>query len=83
MEIESVIRETCDRILSPPPPLPPPTNPNDYIPPAHPITKEKIMLRAIALQILGEAYMNVKKDGDAPDLGEGYVKVDVAGDKRG
>ncbi len=45
-------------------------------PNAHPVTKEKIFLRAVALEILGEAYMEVKKDG-SDELGEGYVKVDV------
>ena len=45
LEIESVLRETCERVLS---------DPN--IPP------QKAVLRAVALQVLGEAYMSVKKD---------------------
>jgi hypothetical protein len=41
------------------------------------VTKEKVHLRAVALQILGEAYMAVKKDSTNEELGEGYVRVDV------
>jgi len=52
------------------------------------ITREKAELRAVALQLLGEAYMNVKKE-DEPTLGGGaagskgfgsdseYVRVDT------
>ncbi|THU93533.1 DnaJ-domain-containing protein [Dendrothele bispora CBS 962.96] len=48
LEIESVLREVCDRILEDPT-----------------VPREKIHLRAVGLQILGEAYMNVKKEGSA------------------
>jgi len=75
LEIESILRETCDRVLTP-------TDPNHEalrLQNSHPVTKEKIQLRAMALQILGEAYMAVRKDGQGETgfLGEGYVKVDV------
>ncbi|KAI0085265.1 DnaJ-domain-containing protein [Irpex rosettiformis] len=47
LEIESILREVCDRVLE---------DPN--------ITRYKAQLRAVALQILGDAYMAVKKDND-------------------
>jgi len=99
LEIESVLREVCDRILLPS--APPTSNPASPTPSpsssgatpashdtAHAtpsqlafsgqyVTKEKVHLRAVALQILGEAYMAVKKDSANEELGEGYVKVDV------
>jgi hypothetical protein len=59
LEIESVLRETCDRIL---------TAPN--------ITRDQAQMRAVALQILGEAYMSVKKDGQQGDESE-YVRVET------
>jgi len=59
LEIESVLRETCDRVLSDPS-----------------LQSSKLHLRAEALQILGEAYLGVKKDGDgAPE--EEYVRVET------
>lgn len=58
MEIESVLRETCDRVLDDP-----------AIPPA------KSQLRAVALQVLGDAYAAVKKDAGAED--SEYVRVDT------
>jgi hypothetical protein len=58
LEVESILRETCDRLLS------------DTA-----ISREKAQLRAVALQILGEAYMNVKKD--SPEDGSDYVKIDT------
>jgi len=89
LEIESVLREVCDRILTPTVPPPTPTSStNTTEASAHAnqvalsgqyITKEKVHLRAVALQILGEAYMAVKKDSTNEDLGEGYVKIDVSG----
>ena len=45
--------------------------------------REKVLLRAIALQILGEAYMAVKKDPDAPGLGTGLSGMAQAGQGRG
>ncbi|KIJ67201.1 hypothetical protein HYDPIDRAFT_25674 [Hydnomerulius pinastri MD-312] len=60
LEIESVLRETCDRVLEDPS-----------------IPRNKATLRAVALQILGESYVAVKKDSDAvPDESE-YVRVDT------
>ncbi|KAJ2932026.1 hypothetical protein H1R20_g5075, partial [Candolleomyces eurysporus] len=49
LEIESILREVCDRIFA---------EPN--------LSKGKLELRAVALQILGEAYMGVKKDPNDP-----------------
>ena len=61
--MESVLRETCDRILEDP-----------SLPPG------KAQLRAVALQILGEAYSSARKDSDTED-GKGedseYVRVDT------
>lgn len=61
LEIESVLRETCDRVLE-----------DTTVP------RSKAALRAVALQILGEAYVTVKKDpdGSTPDESE-YVRVDT------
>ncbi|KAJ8455241.1 hypothetical protein ONZ45_g19001 [Pleurotus djamor] len=61
LEIESVLRETCDLVLG---------DPN--------ITRDKAQMRAVALQILGEAYMSVRKDGEGPSIDESeYVRVDT------
>jgi X-domain of DnaJ-containing len=46
LEIESVLRETCDRVL----------NPES----GHP--QNKLALRATALEILGQEFMGVQKD---------------------
>jgi hypothetical protein len=64
LEIESILRETCDRVLEDPG-----------------ISRSKAQLRAVALQILGEAYMAVKKNTDeqqqlAGEEGE-YVRVET------
>jgi hypothetical protein len=65
LEVESILRETCDRVLA------------DAT-----LSREKAELRAVALQILGEAYMSVKKDADAAS-GDGkgedseYVRIDT------
>ncbi|KAF7293226.1 J domain-containing protein [Mycena chlorophos] len=61
LEIESVLRETCDRILE-----------DSTVP------RDKTILRAAALQILGEAYSNVSKDGQA-SIGDDsdYVRVET------
>ncbi|KAG6860464.1 hypothetical protein C0995_010818 [Termitomyces sp. Mi166 len=60
LEIESVLRETCDKVLE---------DPN--------ISREKAQLRAVALQILGEAFMGARKD-DVPSNEESeYVKVET------
>ncbi|KAH8105294.1 DnaJ-domain-containing protein [Cristinia sonorae] len=61
LEVESVLRETCDRVLEDPA-----------------VPRNKAILRAVALQILGEAYMSVHKDDDAARNEESeYVKVDT------
>jgi len=61
LEVESVLRETCDGVL------------NDLS-----ISRDKAELRAIALQILGDAYMSVKRDGEGPQGSEDeYVRVDT------
>ena len=41
------------------------------------ITREKAQLRAVALQMLGEAYMNVKKDDVGKSEDSDYVKVET------
>ncbi|KAF6752393.1 DnaJ-domain-containing protein [Ephemerocybe angulata] len=70
LEIESVLREVCERIL---------TEPN--------LPRGKSELRAVALQMLGEAYMGVKKDGEAGPTPPGaapeddYVKIETKASK--
>ncbi|PVF99391.1 DnaJ-domain-containing protein [Serendipita vermifera] len=64
LEIESVLRETCDRVLSPEPPIP----------------QHKLILRATALEILGEAFMNVQKDTPSI-LDADYVRIDTPATK--
>ncbi|KAF8530090.1 DnaJ-domain-containing protein [Hysterangium stoloniferum] len=53
LEVESVLREVCDRVLSPPM-----VQSTRKV-----VAREKLHLRAIALQIMGEAYLAVKKEG--------------------
>lgn len=53
LEVESVLRDVCDRVLAV----------------GGASEREKVLLRAIALQVLGEAYMGVKRDPNAPRLG--------------
>ncbi|RDB22331.1 DnaJ-like protein 1 [Hypsizygus marmoreus] len=62
LEIESVLRETCDRVLEDPS-----------------ISREKAELRAVALQILGESFLAVKKDGQTTGVGDDseYVRVET------
>ncbi|PFH46743.1 hypothetical protein AMATHDRAFT_7437 [Amanita thiersii Skay4041] len=73
LEVESVLRETCDRVLG-----------------DTSVARDKAHLRAVALQVLGEAYMGVKRepgmgssvpglDGFGSGVGEDseYVKVDT------
>ncbi len=72
LEIESVLREVCDRILTDPA-----------------VPRDKAQLRAVALQMLGEAYVNVKKDVPNPNpavnAGTGddseYVRIDTKGSR--
>ncbi|EED81990.1 predicted protein [Postia placenta Mad-698-R] len=64
LEIESVLRETCDRILE-----------------ESSLARNKAQLAAIALQILGEAYMAVKKDDEPRDESEFFEEPwDAASD---
>ena len=50
LEVESMLRDVCDRVL---------VVGSDG-------SREKVLLRVIALQVLGEAYMGVKHDPNAP-----------------
>ncbi|KAI0641802.1 DnaJ-domain-containing protein [Trametes meyenii] len=65
LEIESVLRETCDRILEDPT-----------------IPRPKAQLRAVALQILGEAYMSVRKEEDERREENEYVRIETANSRR-
>ncbi|KAL4244778.1 DnaJ domain-containing protein [Abortiporus biennis] len=60
LEIESVLRETCDRVLE-----------DQTIP------RNKAILRAVAMQILGEAYMGVRKDSEETHEEAEYVKIET------
>ncbi|KAI0065219.1 DnaJ-domain-containing protein [Artomyces pyxidatus] len=60
LEIESVLRETCERVLGDPS-----------------ITREKAFLRAIALQMLGEAFTAVHKDHEEAGDESEYVRIDT------
>ncbi|KAJ7280326.1 X-domain of DnaJ-containing-domain-containing protein [Mycena rebaudengoi] len=64
LEIESVLRETCERVLE---------DPN--------ITRDKANLRAVAMQMLGEAYAGVTKDGQAIGDDSEYVRVETRGSR--
>ena len=58
------MRETCDRVL----------NPESGIP------QEKLVLRATALEILGEAFMSAQKDTPSV-LDSDYVRIDTQSSK--
>ncbi|CAK5278241.1 unnamed protein product, partial [Mycena citricolor] len=60
LEIESVLRETCERVLE---------DPN--------IPRSKSDLRAVALQVLGEAFINVNKDSLAIGDDSEYVRIET------
>ena len=61
LEIESVLRETCDRVLA---------NPS--------LTPQKMHLRALALQILGDAFSRVRKDENGVEGSDAeYVRIDT------
>lgn len=60
LEIESVLRETCDRVLEDPS-----------------IPRTKATLRAVALQIMGEAFMAVKKEQDEATADSEYVRIET------
>ena len=60
LEVESVLRETCDRVLG-----------------VTELPRWNLHLRAVALQILGQAYLDVRKEGEeAPDESE-YVRIET------
>ncbi|KAF7328989.1 DnaJ-domain-containing protein [Mycena venus] len=60
LEIESVLRETCERVLEDPT-----------------ITRDKANLRAVAMQMLGEAYAAVSKDTPAIGDDSEYVRIET------
>lgn len=60
LEIESVLRETCDRVLA---------NPA--------LSPKQLHLRALALQILGDAYVRTRKDGEGGGAESDYVRIDT------
>ncbi|EIN04114.1 DnaJ-domain-containing protein [Punctularia strigosozonata HHB-11173 SS5] len=60
LEIESILRETCERVLD-----------DQSVPPW------KRQLRAVALQIMGEAYMAVRKEGEEGDTENEYVRIET------
>ncbi|KAG8949038.1 hypothetical protein FRC04_009112 [Tulasnella sp. 424] len=57
LEVDSVLRETCDRILA-----------------DEKAQKEKLIARATALGMLGDAYLAVRKDSETESE---YVKIDT------
>ncbi|KAI0315419.1 DnaJ-domain-containing protein [Amylostereum chailletii] len=60
LEVESVLRETCDRVLGDPS-----------------VTREKATLRAVALQLLGQSYMDARKDADEAKEESEYVRIET------
>ena len=85
LEVESVLRDVCDRVLAVGGGG---SDGQGQGQGGATVGREKVLLRAIALQVLGEAYMGVKRDPNAPRLGQGvgdaqggddseYVKVET------
>ncbi|WVQ95578.1 hypothetical protein IAU59_002675 [Kwoniella sp. CBS 9459] len=64
LEVEGVIRETCDKVLS-----------DSTVP------KEKRDMRAIALGLMSEAFLGIRKDEESQP-GEDFVKVDTPASKQ-
>ncbi|KAK8850582.1 hypothetical protein IAR55_004501 [Kwoniella newhampshirensis] len=64
LEVESVVRETCDKVLGEPG-----------------LTKEKLHLRAVALGYMGDAFLSVRKEGEAPPQDD-FVKVETPASKQ-
>jgi X-domain of DnaJ-containing len=60
LEVESVLRETCDRVLGDPS-----------------IPHDKAILRAISLQILGQAYVDVRREQDDAREESEYVRIET------
>ena len=46
------------------------------------IPRQKAQLRAVALQILGEAYMSVRKDADEAQEESEYVRVETKNSRK-
>ncbi|OJT09248.1 hypothetical protein TRAPUB_14323 [Trametes pubescens] len=65
LEVESVLREACDRILE---------DPN--------VPRTKAQLRAVALQLLGEAYLSVRKEEDERREENEYVRVETSSSRK-
>jgi len=63
LEVESILRETCDRVLNP----------------ERPLARQKLILRATALEMLGEAFSSVRGDGSTLDTE--YVRVETKSSK--
>ncbi|KAL1412658.1 DnaJ-like protein [Vanrija albida] len=63
LEVESVVRETCDKVLS---------DPN--------VSREKRDLRASALNLMGEAFLSVKKGEEGSN--DEFVKIETAASKQ-
>lgn len=59
-----MLRETCDRVL----------NPESGIP------QDKLVLRATAMEILGEAFLSAQKDASSV-LDSDYVRIDTQSSK--
>lgn len=92
LEVESVIREVCDRVLSgdaPPPSTSLPSSPSSaaYNSPSMQQVQRRSgsgpdprrqALKAKALLILGEAYVAARKDGEAESE---YVRVETRASK--
>ena len=84
LEVESVLRDVCDRVLAIGGGG---SDGQGGATKEQGVGREKVLLRAIALQVLGEAYMGVKPDPNAPRFGTGasapggddseYVKVET------
>jgi curved DNA-binding protein CbpA len=60
LEIDSVIRETCDRVLNDPT-----------------ISRDKAVLRAVALQILGNAFAAVRNEREEAREESEYVRIET------
>nr|ODN95982.1 chaperone regulator [Cryptococcus depauperatus CBS 7855] len=58
LEVESVIRDTCEKVLSDPT-----------------VSKEKLHLRAVALGMMGEAFLSVNKEGALPT--DDFVRIET------
>ncbi|WVF68018.1 hypothetical protein IAT40_002780 [Kwoniella sp. CBS 6097] len=64
LEVEGIIRETCDKVLSDPS-----------------VPKEKRDMRALALGLMAEAYLGIRKDEESQPADD-FVKVDTPASKQ-